>query len=74
MNLLSSGMTAFTRVPYTDMVTVADEDYLLWAPSGKPNTAPSHDSGPELVSSPSPITNGAMILSDHVACGALGTI
>ncbi|SJL00336.1 uncharacterized protein ARMOST_03649 [Armillaria ostoyae] len=74
LNLLSSGMTAFTRVPDSDMITVTNEDYPLWVLSGLPNTAPSHDSGPGLVSSPSPITNGAVILSEYVACGALGTV
>ncbi len=67
-------MTAFTRVPYSDMVTVTNEDYPLWSLSGMPNTAPTtacHDSGPGLAS---PITNGAVILSEYVACGALGTV
>ncbi|KAK0240199.1 hypothetical protein EDD85DRAFT_950040 [Armillaria nabsnona] len=57
LNLLSSGMTAFTRVPYSDTVTVTNEDNPLWSLSGMPNTAPTtacHNSGPGLAS---PITN-----------------
>lgn len=74
LNLLLSGMTAFTRVPYSDMATATNGDHPLSSLSGIPNTPTIayHDSGPRLAS---PITNGAAVtLSEYVACGPLGTV